>query len=132
LLANSLRFQQAQYSQANSLLQSAWHAIWYARSEFHGEHVMTVRHLTATLAMVLALAACGTDTYESVSKDIDELMAENIALTTENKAEIAALREKAEKLQSDGKSEDALQALEKARAIIKYAKDADLLRKSEG
>jgi len=93
---------------------------------------MTVRHLIATLAMVLALAACGTDTYESVSKDIDELMAENIALTTENKAEIAALREKAEQLQSDGKSEDALQALEKARAIIKYAKDADLLRKSEG
>ena len=32
---------------------------------------MTGKHLVAALAIILAVAACGADTYESVSKDID-------------------------------------------------------------
>jgi hypothetical protein len=93
---------------------------------------MTIRQLAAGLFIVLALAACGTDTYESVSKDIDELMAENVPLTAESKAQVMSLREQAERLQQEGKTEDSVAALKQARDIIEYAKDADLLRKSEG
>jgi len=84
------------------------------------------------LAMTLALAACGTDTYESVSEDLDKLQAKEISLTAEDSAGVTALRATAEELHRDGKSEDAVQALKEARRIIESAQDADLLRKSEG
>lgn len=93
---------------------------------------MTGRQFFAAFAIVLALAACADDTYESVSKDIDQLMAEQIPLTTEAEAEIMTLREQGEQLQREGKTEDSVSALKQARDIIEKAKDADLLRKSEG
>jgi hypothetical protein len=37
---------------------------------------MTGRHFAAALTIIIALAACADDSYESVSKDIDQLMAE--------------------------------------------------------
>lgn len=93
---------------------------------------MTGRHFVAAFAIVLALAACADDTYESVSKDIDQLMAEQIPLTTEAEAQIMTLREQGEQLQREGKTEDSVSALKQARDIIEKARDADLLRKSEG
>lgn len=93
---------------------------------------MTGRHLVAAFAVVLALAACAEDTYESVSKDIDELIAEQVPLTTEDKAQVMTLREQGEQLQREGKAEDSVSALQQARDIIERARDADLLRKSEG
>jgi hypothetical protein len=93
---------------------------------------MTGRNFFAAFAIVLALTACADDTYESVSKDIDQLMAEQIPLTTEAEAEIMTLREQGEQLQREGKTEDSVSALKQARDIIEKAKDADLLRKSEG
>lgn len=93
---------------------------------------MTLRQFAAALAMLLALAACGTDTYESVSKDLDELMAGQDVLTAEDKARVMALREEGAQLHGDGKIEDSVKALTQARDIIQRAKDAALLGKSDG
>lgn len=93
---------------------------------------MTLKRLFSILTMVLALAACGSDTYESVSEDVDELLSKQIPLTTEDSARITSLRESAEQLHRDGNSEDSVKALKEARKIIEKARDADLLRKSEG
>lgn len=93
---------------------------------------MTGRHFVAALAIVLGLAACADDTYESVSKDIDKLMTQQILLTDEDNAQIMTLREQGEQLQQDGKTGESVSALKQARDIIEKAKDADLLRKSEG
>jgi hypothetical protein len=93
---------------------------------------MKVRQFAAVLAVLLALAACGSDTYESVSKDLDELMAGQVSLTTEDKAQVMALREKGAQLHSDGKAEESVKALTQARDIIQRAKDAALIGKSDG
>ena len=93
---------------------------------------MECKELVAALVTVLALAACADDSYDSVSKEIDQLMTQEIFLTDENKARITALRDQAEQLQQAGKSEESVSALKQAREIIKTAKDADLIRKSEG
>jgi hypothetical protein len=93
---------------------------------------MTCRHFVAALATILVLAACGTDTYESVSKDIDELIAEQVPLTAKAQAQVMTLREQGEQLQRDGKIDESIKALKQALSIIEKAKDAELLRKSEG
>ena len=86
----------------------------------------------AALAMALALAACGADSYESLSEDIDKLMAEQIPMSADDKAQVMSLRERAEQLHGDGKSEESVEALKQARRIFEMAEDAELLRKSEG
>lgn len=93
---------------------------------------MTIRKLAAALTMLLALTACGSDTYESVSKDLDELMAGQVSLTTDDKAQVMALREKGAQLHSEGKAEESVKALNQARDIIQRAKDAALIGKSDG
>lgn len=92
---------------------------------------MTVRKLAAA-AIFLALVACGSDSYESVSRDIDALMGEKIPVSAEDEARVAGLRERAEELQRAGQSEESVEVLKEARGILEKAKDADLLRKSEG
>jgi hypothetical protein len=82
--------------------------------------------------MVLVLAACGADSYESLSEDIDTLLAEQIPMSADDKARIMSLREQAEQLHGDGKSEESVEALKQARRIFEAAEDAELLRKSEG
>jgi hypothetical protein len=93
---------------------------------------MTGRHFAAALTIIIALAACADDSYESVSKDIDQLMAEQVPLTAEYQAKIASLREQAEQLNQEGKADESVAALKKARELIEHARDADLIRKSEG
>lgn len=93
---------------------------------------MTGSHLAAALTIIMALAACADDSYESVSKDIDQLMAERIPLTAEYQAKIATFREQAEQLKQEGKADESVAALKKARELIEYARDAELIRKSEG
>ena len=95
---------------------------------------MGYRKFVAALITVLALAlvACADDSYESVSKEIDQLMTQSTFLTDEDKTRIMALRDQAEQLQQAGKTDESVSALKQARQIIKTAKDADLIRKSEG
>jgi hypothetical protein len=42
------------------------------------------------------------------------------------------LREQAEQLNQEGKADESVAALKKARELIEHARDADLIRKSEG
>ena len=93
---------------------------------------MGYKKFVAALITVLALVACADDSYESVSKEIDQLMTQGIFLTDEDKTRIMALRDQAEQLQQAGKTDESISALKQARQIIKTAKDADLIRKSEG
>ena len=93
---------------------------------------MAGRHFAAALIIITALAGCADDSYESVSKEIDQLMAEKIPLTAEYQAKIATLRDQAEQLKQEGKTDESVAALKKARELIEYARDADLIRKSEG
>ncbi len=93
---------------------------------------MTAKHIAAALAMVLALVACGTDTYESVSKEINELAAKEIPMTVEDQAQFALLREQGEEFQRAGKTEESIKALKQALQIIEMAQDAELLGKSDG
>lgn len=93
---------------------------------------MSRRTTAAVMAIVLLLAGCGTDTYDSVSEEIDDLMTQEIPLSAEDRARIMSLRERAGRLRTSGESEQAVGALKQARQIIKNAADADLLRKSEG
>lgn len=91
-----------------------------------------IRRILSIVVVALTLAACGSDTYESVSKDIDDLLASGVQLTAEDSARVENLRATAEQLHGQGKSEDSIQALKEARQLIETTKDADLLRKSEG
>ena len=93
---------------------------------------MGYKKFVAALITVLALVACADDSYESVSREIDQLMTQGIFLTDEDKTRIMALRDQAEQLQQAGKTDESVSALKQARQIIKTAKDADLIRKSEG
>ena len=93
---------------------------------------MPVRKLLIVAATVLSLAACGSDSYESLSSDVDTLLAEQIPLAADDKARVMGLRERAGELQQAGKSEESMEALKEARRILETARDADLLRKSEG
>lgn len=93
---------------------------------------MTCRQLVATLVTVLALIGCADDSYESVSREIDQLMAEQIILSDQDKTRVTALRDQAEQLKQAGKTDESVSALKQAREIIQTAKDADLIRKSEG
>jgi polyhydroxyalkanoate synthesis regulator phasin len=93
---------------------------------------MAGRQLVAAIVTVLALGGCADDSYESVSKEIDQLMTQGIFLSEEDKTRITALRNQAEQLQQAGKADESVSALKQARKIIETAKDADLLRKSEG
>ena len=93
---------------------------------------MQQKLFVVVLISALALAACSDDSYESMSKEIDQLMTQEIFLTDEDKSRITALRDQAEQLQQAGKSKESVSALKQAREIIKTAKDADLIRKSEG
>ena len=67
-----------------------------------------------------------------MSEDIDKLMAEQIPMSADDKAQVMSLRERAEQLHGDGKSEESVEALKQARRIFEMAEDAELLRKSEG
>lgn len=93
---------------------------------------MKVKHFVTALAMALVLAACGADSYESLTEEIDKLMAEQIPMTDEQKAQIATLREQADQLHGVGKADESVEALKEAHEIIKKAEDAALLGKSEG
>ena len=93
---------------------------------------MGCKKFIAALITVLALVACADDSYESVSREIDQLMTQGIFLTDEDKTRITALRDQAEQLQQAGKTDESVSALKQARKIIRTAKDADLIRKSEG
>lgn len=93
---------------------------------------MTTRHLIPLLSISLALIACSGTDYVSVSKEVDQLLAKDIGLTAEDRTKVMALREQGERLQQEGKAQESLDALKQARKILQQAKDADLLRKSEG
>ena len=81
---------------------------------------------------VLALSACTSDSYESLTHDINELLQKGISMTAEDKDKVMQLRSEGERLHKDGKTQESLEALKQARQILQRAKDADLLRKSEG
>lgn len=93
---------------------------------------MKTRHLITLLSLSVALVACSGTDYASVSKEVTQLLAKDIGLTAEDKTKVMALRERSERLRQEGKQQESLEALKQARQILQRAKDADLLRKSEG
>ncbi len=80
----------------------------------------------------MGLLACSGTDYASVSKEVNEMLAKDVALTAEDKTKVMALRAEGERLHQEGKTQESLEALKQAREILQRAKDADLLRKSEG
>jgi len=93
---------------------------------------MIIRRFFSVAIILLAVTACSSESYESVSEEIDALLAKPVPISADDKARMTSLREEAEKLHRDGKTADALNALTKARAIIHKARDAELLGKSDG
>lgn len=93
---------------------------------------MIIRRFFSVAIILLAVTACSSESYESVSEEIDALLAKPVQISADDKARMTSLREEAEKLHRDGKTADALNALTKARAIIHKAQDAELLGKSDG
>ena len=63
--------------------------------------------------ILLAVTACSSESYESVSEEIDALLAKPVPISADDKARMTSLREEAEKLHRDGKTADALNALSK-------------------
>lgn len=91
------------------------------------------RSLAAVVVGVaLAVAACTADSYESLMQDVDELLKKDISVPAEDRSKVMQLRSEGERLHNDGKTQESLEALKQARQILQRAKDADLLRKSEG
>lgn len=91
--------------------------------------------LFPALVLVLALmhmACSGGGDYASVSEEVNQLLRKDISLTTEDRARVSELRSQGERLRQEGKEPEALQAMKEARMILHKARDADLLRKSEG
>lgn len=84
------------------------------------------------VSVALALAACTADSYESLMQDVNELLQKDISIPAEDKDKVMQLRREGERLHKDGKAQESLEALKQARQILQRAKDADLLRKSEG
>ncbi len=91
------------------------------------------RSLAAVIVCVaLAVAACTADSYEAVMQDVNDLLQKDISIPAEDKDKVMQLRSEGERLHKDGKTQESLEALKQARQILQRAKDADLLRKSEG
>lgn len=91
------------------------------------------RSLAATvIGVALAIAACSSDSYESVTQDVNALLQKDISIPAEDRNKVMELRSAGERLHKDGKTRESLEALKQARQILEKAKDADLLRKSEG
>ncbi len=84
------------------------------------------------VSIALALAACTADSYESLMQDVNELLQKDISIPAEDKDKVMQLRSEGERLHKDGKTQESLEVLKQARQILQRAKDADLLRKSEG
>ncbi|NIO43458.1 MAG: hypothetical protein GTO41_26885 [Burkholderiales bacterium] len=93
---------------------------------------MKPSHLIVLLNLGLGLLACSGTDYASVAKEVNEMLAKDVALTAEDKSKVMALREEGERLHKEGKAQESVEALKQARDILQRAKDADLLRKSEG
>ena len=85
-----------------------------------------------TVAVVLSIVACSDDSYESVAQEINALLQKDISMPAQDKDKVMQLRGEGERLRKDGKTQESLEALKQARQILRKAKDADLLRKSEG
>jgi Tfp pilus assembly protein PilN len=85
-----------------------------------------------TVAVVLSIVACSDDSYESVAQEINALLQKHISMPAQDKDKVMQLRSEGERLHEDGKTQESLEALRQAREILQRAKDADLLRKSEG
>ena len=85
-----------------------------------------------TVAVVLSIVACSDDSYESVAQEINALLQKDISMPAQDKDKVMQLRSEGERLHKDGKTQESLKALKQARQILRKAKDADLLRKSEG
>jgi Tfp pilus assembly protein PilN len=85
-----------------------------------------------TVAVVLSIVACSDDSYESVAQEINALLQKDISMPAQDKDKVMQLRSEGERLHKDGKTQESLEALKQAREILQRAKDADLLRKSEG
>lgn len=94
--------------------------------------IVKTRHLIVLLNLGLALIACSGADYASVSKEVNQLLAKDVGLTAEDKTKVMALRDEGERLHQEGKTQESVEALKQARKILQRAKDADLLRKSEG
>lgn len=86
----------------------------------------------AALGIALAFAGCSADSYESVMQDVNALLQKDISMPAQDKNKVMELRSAGERLHKDGKTQESLEALKQARQILQRAKDADLLRKSEG
>ena len=84
------------------------------------------------VAVVLSIVACSDDSYESVAQEINALLQQDIPMPAQDKDKVMQLRGEGERLRKDGKTQESLEALKQARQILRKAKDADLLRKSEG
>jgi hypothetical protein len=84
------------------------------------------------VGVALSIAACSGDSYESVTREINALLQKDISMPTQDKDKVMQLRSEGERLHKDGKTQESLEALKQAREILQRAKDADLLRKSEG
>ena len=84
------------------------------------------------VGVALAFAACTADSYESLMQDVNELLQKDISIAADDKDKVLQLRSEGERLHKDGKTQASLEALKRARQILQRAKDADLLRKSEG
>ena len=84
------------------------------------------------VGVALAVSACTADSYESAMQDVNELLQKEISMSAQDKDKVMQLRSEGERLHKDGKTQESLKALREARQILQRAKDADLLRKSEG
>ena len=83
-------------------------------------------------AAAISLAAgCGSDDPETLADQIKELSAKDLPLTDVQKAEVEEFTKQGEEWLSQGKAEGAVQAFDKALAILKYAEDAAAFNKSE-
>lgn len=84
------------------------------------------------LAAAMALAAgCGSDDPQALVDQIAELSAKDLPLTDQQKKEIAEFTEQGKAWLSQGKAEGAVEALDKALAILEQAQDAAAFNKAE-
>lgn len=92
-----------------------------------------MRMIIALLALFLSanLAGCGDESPDAKLHAIQGLVAKNIPMNEEQKAEVDKFLTEGKRLLAEGKSEESIVALDRAFKVLKYAEDAAMFNKSE-
>lgn len=95
--------------------------------------MILLKHIqrVALILSVAFLFACGDESPAAIAKEIDDLMAKNLPMSAEQKAEFNQANENGRAALEAGNNAESAQQLKKALAVLRKAEDAAMFNKSE-